>query len=48
MPDMCNPKDENLDQVIEEMNVILDAVDDIIDFEPIGGEPFYINIYQKY
>ena len=40
MPDMCNPKDENLDQVIEEMNVILDAVDDIIDFEPIGGEPF--------
>ena len=40
MPDMCNPKDESLDQIFEEMNIILDAVDDIIDFEPIGGEPF--------
>ena len=42
MPDMCNPKDENLDQVIEEMNVILDAVDDIIDFEPIGRRTIFI------
>lgn len=40
MPDMCNPKDENINQVIDEMDIILDAVDDIIDFEPIGGEPF--------
>lgn len=40
MPDMCNPKDEDLDKVLEEMDIILDAVDDIIDFEPIGGEPF--------
>lgn len=40
IPDMCNPRDEDIEQVIEEMDIILDAVDDIIDFEPIGGEPF--------
>lgn len=40
MPEMCNPQEESLQKVIEEIDIILNAVDDIVDFEPIGGEPF--------
>lgn len=45
IPHVEKPKDEPLEKVKDEISKILDAVDEVIDIEPIGGEPFlYPNI----
>lgn len=40
IPHVKKPQDEPLDKVINEIEKILEAVDEVVDIEPIGGEPF--------
>lgn len=40
IPHVKNPQNVPFEEVKEEIDIILSAVDDIIDMEPIGGEPF--------
>ncbi len=40
IPYVVNPQDEPLEKVVHEVKQILEAVDGVVDVEPIGGEPF--------
>ncbi len=40
VPYVKNPKEAPLEEVIEEIDIVLEAVDEVVDMEPIGGEPF--------
>lgn len=40
IPYVKEPKDVPFEELKEEINIILSAVDEVVDMEPIGGEPF--------